>query len=116
MACTVRISVDTGGTFTDICLMDEETSGLSVLKVSSTPDNPALAVLEGLKKICAQGDSKPEWVSLLLHGTTVATNALLERRGVTAALITTAGFRDILYIGRQNRPSLYNFRITKPTR
>lgn len=114
MAGRIKIAVDTGGTFTDICLLNEDTGELSVTKVSSTPDNPALAVIAGLLKITNMCAAQPSWVDLVLHGTTVATNALLERMGARAALITTAGFRDVLYIGRQNRPSLYDFRILKP--
>lgn len=114
MASRMKIAVDTGGTFTDICLLNEETGELSVKKVSSTPNNPARAVITGLLKIARECAAEPGEVNMVLHGTTVATNALLERRGAKAALITTAGFRDTLYIGRQNRPSLYDFRALKP--
>ncbi len=103
MAGRVKIAVDTGGTFTDICLFDEETRELSVKKVSSTPGNPALAVTAGILEIIKERGTEPGEMGMVLHGTTVATNALLERRGAPAALITTAGFRDLLYIGRQNR-------------
>ncbi len=110
----IKIAVDTGGTFTDICLSNENTGELAVTKVSSTPENPALAVIGGLLEIVKKCAVRPAEIDLLLHGTTVATNALLERKGARTALITTAGFRDLLYIGRQNRPSLYDFRVVKP--
>lgn len=96
----MRVGVDAGGTFTD--LVDE--SGL-VRKVSSTPADPADAVRT------AVGDSRPE---LLAHGTTVATNALLQRRGGRVALITTCGFADVIEIARQTRPSLYDQHADRP--
>lgn len=95
--------VDTGGTFTDVFAADG-----TVRKVPSTPANPAGAIVRGLT---ALGDRPIESVA---HGTTVATNAVLERKGATTALITTAGFEDILAIRRQNRPSLYDFFATWP--
>jgi len=110
----IKVAVDTGGTFTDICLLNDETGEIYITKVSSTPDDPALAVIEGLFKAAAACGAGPAAVSLVLHGTTVATNSLLEHSGAASALLTTDGFRDILYIGRQNRPSLYDFRAIKP--
>ncbi len=103
----VLIGVDTGGTFTDFIYRKD--GRWNVLKVLSTPENPAKAVLEGLKRI--GGEEKN-----IVHGTTVATNALLERKGAKTALITNKGFEDILYIGRQNRRELYNlyYRREKP--
>ncbi len=110
-----RIAVDTGGTFTDIALIEEERGSIEVAKVSSRPDNPSLAVMAGIMKIINQKDISPDSVSYLLHGTTVATNALLELKGAKTALITTKGFRDVLEIGRQTRPALYDFFQRKPT-
>ena len=94
------VAVDTGGTFTDVVAV----SGADVrtLKVASTPDDPSRAVLEGVRGLLGEGESY-----LLLHGTTVATNALLERKGARVGLITNRGFEDVLEIGRQNRPQLY---------
>jgi N-methylhydantoinase A len=91
--------VDTGGTFTDLLLLDG--GRLTALKVASTPADPAEAVLAGVRRMV--GD-RP---FLLLHGSTVATNALLERKGARVALITNRGFEDVIEIGRQNRPQLY---------
>ncbi len=98
--------VDTGGTFTDIVLLQE--GKLRVHKVLSTPDDPARAILDGLMQLGAMGD-----LQVMVHGSTVATNAILERKGVLTGLITTSGFRDVLEIGRQTRPKLYDLRVQK---
>jgi N-methylhydantoinase A len=98
--------VDTGGTFTDIVLLQD--GKLKVFKVLSTPDDPSRAILSGLGQLNAMRD-----LHVLVHGSTVATNAVLERKGVRTALITTAGFRDVLEIGRQTRPKLYDLRVQK---
>jgi N-methylhydantoinase A len=109
-----RLAVDTGGTFTDICLARDDTGEIFTAKIPSTPSNPAQAVLEGVVRILRDAGAHPEEVKSLLHGTTVTTNAILENKGTKSALITTGGFRDILLIGRQNRPDLYNFWASKP--
>ncbi|MGA8836748.1 MAG: hydantoinase/oxoprolinase family protein [Candidatus Sulfotelmatobacter sp.] len=98
----LRVAIDTGGTFTD-CVWTDTTGRLHVLKVFSTPADPSQAIVEALSKINGQGEL------VLLHGTTVGTNTLLERKGARTALITTAGFEDALEIGRQARPKLYDF-------
>ncbi|MCJ7588504.1 MAG: hydantoinase/oxoprolinase family protein, partial [Candidatus Aminicenantes bacterium] len=100
---TVRIGVDTGGTFTDFVIL--ERGRLSVKKLLSTPRNPSLAILEGVREFLDR-DIPIE----IIHGTTVATNALLERKGGRIALVTTRGFEDILLIGRQVRKRLYSLR------
>jgi N-methylhydantoinase A len=97
----LRIAIDTGGTFTDCVWMDR--GRLRMLKVFSTPADPSQAIVEALRKIAHQGEL------VLLHGTTVGTNTLLERKGARTALITTAGFEDAIEIGRQARPQLYDF-------
>ncbi|MCK5653364.1 MAG: hydantoinase/oxoprolinase family protein, partial [Gemmatimonadetes bacterium] len=94
------LAVDTGGTFTDLLLLRE--GRLETLKTPSTPADPADAVLNGIRQLVDDGDAY-----LLLHGSTVATNALLERKGARVVLITNRGFEDIIEIGRQNRPQLY---------
>ena len=109
-----RLGVDTGGTFTDIAVVNEADSHVSVTKVPSTPDNPSRAIINGVKKIMGLQDIKAEDITFFIHGTTVATNALLELKGAKTALITTEGFRDILQIGRQTRPSLYDFYGHRP--
>lgn len=109
-----RIGVDSGGTFTDVCLFNDETGQLSIWKVSSTPDDPSRGIVEGVAEGLETVGGKPEEVSFLGHGTTVATNALIELRGVKTGLITTDGFSDLLEIGRQKRPSLYDMFAEKP--
>ena len=97
----IRVAVDTGGTFTDLVVFDE--AGIRVHKVRSTPDDPARAILSGIDELLG-GRTADE----LIHGSTVATNALLERKGARIAFLTTAGFEDILCIGRQTRRQLYS--------
>ncbi len=101
---SVRVGIDTGGTFTDFVIAGER---LDSFKIRSNPDNPAAIILEGLKRIAARSD--------VVHGSTVATNALLERKGARTALVTTAGFEDVIEIGRQNRAQLYSL-SPKPRR
>lgn len=110
----LRLAVDTGGTFTDIVLMDEETGTVWTDKVPSTPDNPARACVTGTKRILKKAGADAKDLMLYLHGTTVATNALLEYKGSRTALITTKGFSDIPDIARQTRPKLYDFWERKP--
>ncbi len=111
----VRVGIDIGGTFTDFVIFYHSNGRLETFKLLSTPENPALSVLTGLEKIRSslQGSGLPILLSII-HGSTVATNALLERKGAVTALINTCGFRDILAIGRQNRPSLYDFFANPP--
>ena len=109
-----RIGVDSGGTFTDVCLFDDETGSVAVWKVPSTPDDPsrgiAGGVAEGIDRVGASAGS----VAYFGHGTTVATNALIQHKGAKTGLITTDGFRDLLEIGRQKRPDLYDIQVDKP--
>jgi N-methylhydantoinase A len=103
----LRIGIDTGGTFTDFVVLDG--NEISVFKLSSTPAQPEKAVLDGIARTAS---GKKEL--LLQHGSTVATNALLERKGAKCALVTNEGFEDIIEIGRQNRPGLYRFSPSRP--
>src|SRR5579864_5999403 len=103
----MRIAMDTGGTFTDCVFVRD--GRLEILKVPSTPDDPARAIMNALEKVLVAADSSLE----LTCGTTVGTNALLERRGGRVALVTTAGFEDVLEIGRQARPRLYDLFVKK---
>src|SRR2546428_7617559 len=107
----IRVGVDTGGTFTDFVF--EVNGRLQIFKLASTPADPSLAITEGLRRIAeitgvTLGDVE------VVHGTTVGTNALLQRRGARTALVTTKGFEDVLVIGRQARPELYNLNATRP--
>ncbi|SPZ48169.1 5-oxoprolinase (ATP-hydrolyzing) [Agrobacterium tumefaciens] len=110
----LRIGVDSGGTFTDVCLFDDETGKLNIWKVPSTPDDPSRGISDGVSEGLATVGSTAAHVAFLGHGTTVATNALIELKGVPTGLITTDGFRDLLEIGRQKRPSLYDMNVEKP--
>ena len=103
-----RIGIDIGGTFTDFVIFDSNTGETVTFKLLSTPKNPAKAMLEGLEKIPSEIKRK------IIHGSTVATNALLEGKGARTALITTKGFRDVLHIGRQNRSELYDLFADPP--
>ena len=108
-----RIGIDTGGTFTDLVLFSEETGELVSWKVSSTPADPSLALATGIRETLERRGLPTEALTYLGHGTTVATNAFLESRGARTGLITTAGFRDLLELGRQTRPHLYDLRADK---
>jgi len=107
----MRIAIDTGGTFTDCVFV--RNSRLEILKLPSTPRNPANAIALALEKILAGEDATDPAGLDLVCGTTVGTNALLQRRGGRVALVTTAGFEDVLEIGRQARPRLYDLLVKK---
>src|SRR5271166_5340686 len=109
-----RIGVDSGGTFTDICLFDEKSGQIAVWKIPSTPADPSHAVAVGVGEALAQVAAQASDVSYFGHGTTVATNALIQHRGAATGLITSDGFRDLLEIGRQKRPELYDLQADKP--
>jgi N-methylhydantoinase A len=102
-----RIGIDTGGTFTDIVSVDSGSGGMRITKVASTPDNPAIGLVRGVKAILDEIEGSPNDVAGLVHGTTVATNALLQGQISTLGLIVTAGFRHILEIARQSVPEGY---------
>jgi len=108
-----RIGIDVGGTFTDIVLYDEGTEEIVIDKVPSTPASANIGVIRGIKKMISENNIKPGDLSSVIHGTTIATNALLEAKGTACALMTTAGFKDILYIARQDRPRLYDFSVKR---
>lgn len=108
------IGVDVGGTFTDLFAVNEETGDIRLWKRPSTPDNPARAVASGVQELAAHHGISPRDVSRLAHGTTVATNALIQRKGRPVALITTRGFRDLVEIGRQTRPHIYDLQRDFP--
>ena len=102
-----RIGIDIGGTFTDLIAADRDGQVLATHKLASTPDDPARAAMQGAEELLRKAGLDFANVEFCCHGTTVATNALLERKGARAGLITTRGFRDVLHIGRKDRP--YNF-------
>ena len=105
----MRVGIDIGGTFTDFVIFNETTGQFTTDKTLSTPTNPAEAVLNGLQQL----NVRPADLRIV-HGSTVATNALLERKGATTALVATQGFKDVLEIGRQNRPDIYDLFSQRP--
>ena len=110
-----RVGVDSGGTFTDICLFEIDNGNIHVWKVPSTPDDPSRAIADGVvESLERSAKADPGDVVSFGHGTTVATNALIQHRGSKTGLITTDGFRDLLEIGRQRRPHLYDLQCDKP--
>ncbi len=111
---SLRIGVDSGGTFTDVCLLNETTGQFSVWKLSSTPHDPSEAIANGAQEAVERFGSDDAAVSFFGHGTTVATNALIQGKGARAGLITNDGFRDLLDLGRQTRPHLYDLQTDKP--
>ena len=113
----ISIAVDIGGTFTDIVLADRSNNSFFVTKTSSTPDNPALGFFQAIDSVLKLSDANVKNVEIVFHGSTVATNAILENKGVKTALITSRGFRHVLEIGRAEIPreaNLYGW--TKPKR
>ena len=115
LMAALRIGVDSGGTFTDVCMFDEETGHYSVWKLSSTAADPSQAIADGAREIIQRFEGLDPQVSFFGHGTTIATNALIQGRGARAGLLTTNGFRDLLDLARQRRPHLYDLQTDKPT-
>lgn len=109
-----KIGVDVGGTFTDVCMFNEQNGEVMVHKLPSTPSDPSKAIRDGIEQILDLNGVSPEAVTYLAHGTTVATNAAIERKGSKTALITTKGFRDLIELARQQRASLYDVQVDKP--
>src|SRR5216110_1206624 len=98
-----RVTVDTGGTFSDFVYLNEETGEVTIAKVPSTPHDPSRAILAGIELLLAKG-ARPADISYFCHGTTVGTNALLEGKGVRTGLLVTEGFRAIYEVAEQCRP------------
>ena len=99
-----QIGIDVGGTFTDFVLHNDETGDISIHKMPSTPTDPSRAAIAGIEALSARDGFDPAQLNRVLHGTTIATNIILQRNGARVGMITTEGFRDILHIGRKNRP------------
>ena len=111
---TYRIGVDIGGTFTDLVLLDEGGGRLEVLKVPSTPADPAAAVLTGTRALLGRAGVASDRVSLFIHGTTLAVNTLLQRSGEQVGLLVTRGFRDLLELRRLRLREAQNYFVEKP--
>ena len=103
----VRLAVDIGGTFTDLQIFDARTGTLASLKTATTPEDPSLGLIFGVKEAARRHGFALADVGYLLHGTTIATNAVLERKLPAGALVTTANFEDVLEIGRHYRREVY---------
>ncbi len=109
-----RLGIDIGGTFTDAIVIDEDSGGVQIAKVLTTPEDPSAGFVEASQRIREQTGAAPEEIGHLVHATTVATNAIIEGKAAPTGFITTDGFRDMLEIARQIRPSLYDLRFVKP--
>jgi N-methylhydantoinase A len=109
-----RIGIDVGGTFTDFTLIDERDGAVRFHKVPSTPADPSEAIQTGIADLMRLHGIAPRDIAQIGHGTTVATNLVIERKGARTGLVTSKGFRDVLEIGRQVRPHLYDYSVTKP--
>ena len=108
-----RLGIDVGGTFTDFTLLNAETGATRHYKASSTPGDPSESIRDGIAAILNLEGIDGNALQFLGHGTTVATNMAIERRGARTGLITTRGFRDVLEVGRQIRPHLYDYTQSK---
>jgi N-methylhydantoinase A len=108
------LGIDTGGTFTDLVLVDVESGAQWLHKTPTTPEDPSRCILDGMEQILRLAGLDASDVALLCHGTTLATNAVLERKWVPTGMITTAGFRDVIELARQRRPSFFNLDLEKP--
>jgi N-methylhydantoinase A len=109
-----RAGVDIGGTFTDLLLLDEHTGETIIDKILTTPGDPSVAVIQGLQALLAERQLDPAAISATIHGTTLITNAIIERKGAKTGLITTQGFRDALEIGREKRYDIYDIFLENP--
>ena len=111
-----RVTVDTGGTFSDFVYLDEDTGEISIAKIASTPDDPSRAIIEGIEALLAKGIPAHD-IAFFCHGTTVGTNALLEGKGARTGLLVTEGFRGIYPVGEQSRPygpAIFDVMFDKP--
>jgi N-methylhydantoinase A len=113
-AAPLSLGIDIGGTFTDLVIHDPRDGRAVIWKESTTPDDPARGALEGTRRVLEKAGAKPEQVGRVVHATTLFTNALIERKGARTGLLTTAGFRDVLEIGRERKYELYDLFIEMP--
>ena len=111
---TWTVGVDVGGSFTDFFAVNEHDGRTAVHKVLSTPQNPARAIIRGLREMCDAHVIATHAISRFSHGTTVGTNTLIQRKGARVAVVTTSGFRDLLEIGRQTRPNIFSLQLDHP--
>jgi N-methylhydantoinase A len=114
MTSSLSLGIDIGGTFTDLVAFDPDTGHAFIWKESTTPDDPARGAVEGTRHLLRQHAIDPSRISRVVHATTLFTNALIERKGARTGLLTTAGFRDTLEIGRERKYELYDLFIEMP--
>ena len=110
----LSLGIDIGGTFTDLVIHDPRDGRAVIWKESTTPDDPARGAIEGTRKVLAKARATPDQIGRVVHATTLFTNALIERKGAKTGLLTTAGFRDVLEIGRERKYELYDLFIEMP--
>ena len=99
-----RIGVDVGGTFTDLIYVDDEAGVIRVHKLPTTPDDPSQGTIQGVKELAEEAGVEPSALDQVFHGTTIATNIVIEHAGATVGMLTTEGYRDILHIARHKKP------------
>jgi N-methylhydantoinase A len=114
MAGPISLGIDIGGTFTDLVALDHRDGGAAIWKESTTPDDPSRGALEGIRNLLAHGGIAAHEIGRVVHATTLFTNALIERKGAPTGLLTTAGFADVLEIGRERKYELYDLSIEMP--
>jgi N-methylhydantoinase A len=114
MTAPLSLGIDIGGTFTDLVIHDPRDGRAVIWKESTTPDDPARGAIEGTRRVLEKAGAKPEQVNRVVHATTLFTNSLIERKGARTGLLTTAGFRDVLEIGRERKYELYDLFIEMP--
>jgi N-methylhydantoinase A len=108
------IGIDVGGTFTDLVYVDSDSGAVAIRKVPTTPDDPSIGMMDGIAMLCAINGVELSAIDVVLHASTIATNAILEYDGSTVGMLTTEGFRDVLHIGRHQRPHHYSLRQEIP--
>src|SRR4029078_4065312 len=111
---TYRVGVDIGGTFTDFALFADPTGVVHTHKQRTTPDDPSVAVMEGVRAVAAQAGLQVKDLAVVAHGTTLVTNAIIHRRGARTAMLVTRGFADVLDIALERRYDLFDLRLRFP--
>src|SRR5260370_7639667 len=114
MSAPLSLGIDIGGTFTDLVIHDPRNGRAVIWKESTTPDDPARGAIEGTRRVLEKAGARPEQIGRVVHATTLFTNSLIERKGARTGLLTTAGFRDVLEIGRERKYELYDLFIEMP--
>src|SRR5690554_1738784 len=109
-----KIGVDIGGTFIDFCVLDTRTNEVNTLKVLTTPDKPGSELREGLELLTERHGLDPAQVETFVHGTTVGINTVIQRKGAKLALVTNAGFEDVVELGRLRLPEMYSLFCAAP--